>query len=182
MNRFPISRRSFLQFSGTSCFLDVAPPHNLLATTSPKTNSFSEVASETREAVSIPSKKFDPLGVFLANHGGSTGMQFWPLERWKIEIQNLKRMGARTVWYLPMQFGQRKEHDFDDDAPYWALQQEICKLIAAENLSVGIFVGLNDTFAETVDAHPVWKAKAGKYFLEQGEACPSHPDALHEIL
>jgi hypothetical protein len=131
--------------------------------------------------VSIPAKEFDPLGVFLANHGGSTGIQHWPLERWRQEIQSLKRMGARCVWYLPMEFGQRAKHDFDGNAPYWRLQQGICRAIAEAGLAAGIYLGLNDIFAETVNANPDWKAKEGKYFQEEGEVCPSNPAALEAI-
>jgi hypothetical protein len=104
--------------------------------------------------------KIDPLGVFLANHWADTGMRFWPRERWRREIQNLKRMGARSVWYLPMQFGERERQDFGDDAPYWILQRDICRTIAEAGLTVGIYVGLNDIFPETVDANPAWKAIA----------------------
>ncbi len=181
MNRSTISRRSFFQVAGASSLGVMARPHSLLAAGSSTEKASPEVARESRDALSIPPKKFDPLGVFLANHGGSTGIQYWPIERWQTEIRNVKRMGGRCVWYLPMEFGQRKEQDFEDNAPYWRLQRDIAKAIADEGLSVGIYLGLNDIFGDTAGAHPAWKAKEGKYFQEEGEVCPSQPAALAEI-
>ena len=39
-----------------------------------------------------------PLGIFLASHEADTGMKSWDLARWTQEVQELKRMGANTVW------------------------------------------------------------------------------------
>ena len=138
--------------------------------------------SPAQSGAQITPTQINPLGVFLANHGGDTGMRFWTLERWRREIRDLKAMGANTIWYLPIQFGQREEADFEDDAPHWKLQQGISQAIAGAGLAVGIYVGLNDVFSATANANPAWKAKEGKYFLEEGQVCPSNPAALDVVM
>src|ERR1019366_4364629 len=49
-----------------------------------------------------------PLGVFLANHNQDTGLHFWDLERWKREISDTRRMGAKAIWYLPFNSGNAR--------------------------------------------------------------------------
>lgn len=123
-----------------------------------------------------------PLGVFLANHNADTGMKYWNLERWKQEIDAIRRMGANTVWFLPIQFGQKSASDFTPDAPHWRLQIAIAGAIADAGLRVGIYQGVNDVFAECASAHPDWTATSGKYFLEEANVCPSIPDAWAEVM
>lgn len=123
-----------------------------------------------------------PIGVFLANHNADTGMKYWDLARWKQEIESIRRMGANTVWYLPIQFGQKTAEDFLPDAAHWRLQIDIARSIADAGLRVGIYQGLNDVFPETLAAHPDWSAESGTYFLEEAHACPSIPEAWTEIL
>jgi len=160
----------------------LACPRDAAAASLSEASSSDKSGKKTPNEVAITPKEITPLGVFLANHEQSAGIQFWEIERWREEIQSLKRMGAKSVWYLPMEWGQRKARDFDDDAPYWKLQQDICKAIADAGLSVGIYLGLNDISGDVADANPDWKATPGKYFLEPGEVCPSQPAALREIL
>jgi hypothetical protein len=109
-------------------------------------------------------------------------MRYWKLERWKQEISDTRRMGARAIWYLPFEFGQRSPQDFADRAPHWVLQREICRAIVEAGLEVGIYLGLNDVFPETWNAHPEWRATRGDYFLEEAEVCPSVPEAHQEML
>jgi len=127
-------------------------------------------------------KTIRPLGIYLANHLQDTGMHTWGIDRWKRDIRDLKAMGAECIWYLPIQFGQRSVVDFAPGAPYWELQKSICTAIADEGLEVGIAIGYNDVFPETLEEHPSWQAKYGKYGMEQAHACPSQPEALKEIM
>jgi hypothetical protein len=106
----------------------------------------------------------------------------WGIDRWKREIEDLKVMGAETIWYLPLQFGQRKPEDLKPDSKHMQLQVAIGHAIHDAGLSVGIYQGLNDVFAETLIAHPDWKAEEGKYFLEEGHATPSILEAWEEIM
>lgn len=182
MNGFRFSRRSFFQVAGSSSLGIIARMPNGLAANPDKMRTSPEFEEEPQGAVSVALKDVSPLGVFLASHRADTGMQFWTLERWRKEIQTLRSIGARSVWYLPMQFGQREELDFDDTAPHWTLQKGICRAIAEAGLTVGIYVGLNDIFAGTANANPGWKAQEGRYFLEEGQVCPSHPSALQVIM
>jgi hypothetical protein len=103
------------------------------------------------------------------------------IDRWQREIEDLKRMGANTVWYLPIQFGQRTPADFTKAKGHWKLQMEIGQAIAGAGLKVGVYQGLNDVFPETLMEHPEWKAKSGKYFLEEAHACPSIPAAWDAV-
>lgn len=123
-----------------------------------------------------------PLGVFLANHNADSGMKYWDLARWRREIRDIRRMGANTVWFLPMQFGQRSQADFTDEAPHWQLQIGIARAIEEEGLRVGIYQGLNDVFPGTLHDSPEWAAQSGKYFLEESHVCPSASRAWEEIL
>jgi hypothetical protein len=122
-----------------------------------------------------------PFGPFLANHNQDTGLHLWKLERWQREIDDSRRMGARAIWYLPFQFGQRRQGDFADAAPHWALQRAICRAIADAGLEVGIYLGLNDVFPETWREHVDWQAQPGDYLLEQAQVCPSVPEARQEM-
>jgi hypothetical protein len=97
------------------------------------------------------------------------------------EISDTRRMGAKAMWYLPFQFGQRSCPDFEDMAPHWVLQRGISRSIAEAGLEVGIYVGLNDVFPKTWNEHPEWRATNGDYFLEEAEVCPSVPEAHKEI-
>ena len=137
--------------------------------------------SSEKPHIQLTVKTISPLGIFLANHGQSKGIQNWKIDRWKTEIKNLKKMGAKTIWYLPVQFGQRSDKDFEQNTPFWTLQKEICKAIAEEGMEVGIYVGYNDVFPESLQKHPEWKATYGKYGMEQAHACPSIPEAQKEI-
>lgn len=126
-------------------------------------------------------KTLKPLGIFLANHLQDTGMHTWTVERWERSIRELKAMGAGCIWYLPIQFGQRTVKDFEPGAPFWEIQKKICSAIAKEGLEVGIYIGYNDVFPETLKEYPGWQAEYGKYGMEQAHACPSIPAALAEI-
>jgi hypothetical protein len=130
----------------------------------------------------MPSISTAPLGVFLANHNADTGMKYWDLARWKQEIDAIRRMGANTVWFLPIQFGQKTPEDFAPDSPHWSLQIAIARAIADAGLRVGVYQGLNDVFPETLAARPEWAAEGGKYFLEEAHACPSIPEAWTGIM
>ncbi len=136
----------------------------------------------SRSPVAQSRKTLRPFGIFLANHNGDTGMRYWKLERWKREISDIRRMGAKAIWYLPFEFGQRSRPDFDDTSPHWVLQRAICREIVEAGLEVGIYLGLNDVFPETWNEHPEWRATRGDYFLEEAEVCPSVPEAREEML
>jgi hypothetical protein len=127
-------------------------------------------------------KTLRPFGIFFANHNQDTGLHLWHLERWKREISDTRRMGARAIWYLPFQFGQRSRQDFQDIAPHWTLQRAICRAIIEAGLKVGIYLGLNDVFPDTWNEHPEWQAVRGDYLLEQAQVCPSVPEARQEML
>jgi hypothetical protein len=126
-------------------------------------------------------KTLRPFGIFLANHNQDTGLRLWSLERWQREIADTRRMGSRTIWFLPFQFGQRTSEDFEDMSAHWLLQREICRAVVAAGLEVGIYLGLNDLFPKTWEEHPGWQATQGKYFLEQAQVCPSVPEARQEL-
>jgi hypothetical protein len=126
-------------------------------------------------------KLLRPFGIFYANHNQDTGLRLWSLERWKREIADTQRMGSRTIWFLPFQFGQRSPQDFEDMSAHWMLQREICRAIVAAGLEVGIYLGLNDVFPKTWEEHPGWQATRGRYFLEQAQVCPSVPEARQEV-
>ena len=123
-----------------------------------------------------------PIGVFIANHNGDTGMRYWDFPRWKRELASLKKMGANTIWFIPFQFGQRKPEDFLFDSAHWQLQRNICQEIIDLGMDVGIYSTLNDIFEATIEEHPDWKAENGVLFLEEGCACPSHPESWKEIM
>ena len=123
-----------------------------------------------------------PIGVFIANHNGDTGMRYWDFPRWKRELASLKKMGANTIWFIPFQFGQRKPEDFLFESPHWQLQRNICQEIVDLGMDVGIYSTLNDIFEATIEEHPDWKAENGVLFLEEGCACPSHPESWKEIM
>jgi hypothetical protein len=123
-----------------------------------------------------------PIGVFLANHNGDTGMRYWDFPRWKIELDSLKKMGANTIWFIPFQFGQREPEDFNSDSAHWTLQKKICQEVIDLGLKVGIYSSINDIFEKTIEENPDWKAENGVLFLEEGCACPSVPQAWDEIL
>jgi len=123
-----------------------------------------------------------PCGVFLAAHRQDTGMRDWDLDRWKREIDAIKRMGANTVWYLPIQYGQRQPDDFEPDAEHWRLQQRIGEAIVEAGLSVGVYQGLNDVFPRMYDAHPQWAAPDGHFLLEEAHLCPSIPEAWEQVM
>ena len=126
--------------------------------------------------------KQTPIGVFIANHNGDTGMRYWDFPRWKRELASLKQMGANTIWFIPFQFGQRKPEDFLFDSAHWQLQRNICQEIIDLGMDVGIYSTLNDIFEATIEEHPDWKAENGVLFLEEGCACPSHPESWKEIM
>src|SRR5271157_2002026 len=126
-------------------------------------------------------KLLRPFGIFYANHNQDTGLRLWGLERWKREIADTQRMGSRTMWFLPFQFGQRSPQDFEDMSAHWMLQREICRAIVGAGLEVGIYLGLNDVFPKTWEEHPGWQATRGRYFLEQAQVCPSVPEARQEL-
>jgi hypothetical protein len=132
--------------------------------------------------VAQTSKTLRPFGIFFANHNGDTGLLFWNLERWKREISDTRRMGAKAIWYLPFEFGQRSRQDFEDMAPHWVLQRAICRAVVEAGLELGIYLGLNDVFPDAWDAHPEWRATRGDYMLEEAEVCPSVPEARQEML
>ncbi len=141
------------------------------------------VAAHPAVAANSPVRKpLRPFGIFMANHNGDTGLRWWDVERWKREIADHQRMGANSLWYLPFEFGQRSPADFEDQAPHWVLQKNICRAIADAGFEVGIYVGLNDVFPDSWNAHPEWRATKGDYFLEQAEVCPSVPEARQEML
>ena len=123
-----------------------------------------------------------PIGIFLANHKGDTGMRYWDFPRWKREIASLKKMGANTIWFIPFQFGQRNPEDFASESEHWTLQKSICQEVIDCGMKIGIFSTLNDIFVETFVEHPEWKAENGVLFLEEGCACPSHPESWKEIM
>jgi hypothetical protein len=123
-----------------------------------------------------------PIGVFIANHNGDTGMRYWDFPRWKRELASLKKMGANTIWFIPFQFGQRKPEDFLFESAHWKLQRNICQEIVDLGMDVGIYSTLNDIFEATIEEHPDWKAENGVLFLEEGCACPSHPESWKEIM
>lgn len=123
-----------------------------------------------------------PIGVFLANHLEDTCYRWWSLDRWKQEIANAKAIGSNTVWYLPIQFGERQPHEFTDESAHWQLQKEISAAIADAGLKVGMYCGINDTFAAVADEHPDWQATLGRYMEWPGQLCPSIPEARAEIL
>ncbi len=124
----------------------------------------------------------DPIGVFLANHEQATGIEEWKIDRWKREIGDMKKMGAQTIWYLPIQFGQRSKKDFEVNSEFWTLQKDICKALIAEKMEVGIYIGYNDIFPETFNEHPEWAALHGKYGMEAAHVCPSNDDAKNQIM
>jgi hypothetical protein len=126
-------------------------------------------------------KLLRPFGPFLANHNQDTGLHLWNVERWKREISDSRQMGARAIWYLPFQFGQRSREDFEDSAPHWVLQRAICRSIVEAGLEVGIYLGLNDVFPDAWNEHREWRAQAGEYLLEQAQVCPSVPEARQEM-
>ena len=126
-------------------------------------------------------KALRPFGPFLANHNQDTGLHLWNLERWKREISDTRRMGARAIWYLPFQFGQRSRPDFEEGAQHWVLQRAICREITEAGLEVGIYLGLNDVFPESWSEHPEWRATRGDYMLEEAEVCPSIAEARQEM-
>ena len=127
-------------------------------------------------------KTLRPFGPFYANHEADTGLRFWNVERWKREISDARKMGAKSVWFLPFEFGQRSPQDFEDMAPHWVLQRAICRSIVEAGMEVGIYLGLNDVFPDSWNAHPEWRAQRGRYFLEEAEVCPSVPEARKEML
>jgi hypothetical protein len=140
-----------------------------------------EKETATDNQLKKSSNSIEP-GVFLASHYQSTGWELWEIERWKKEILDMKKMGAKTIWYLPIQFGQQSsKNNFAQGNPFWELQKDISQFIADEGLKVGIYVGYNDVFPETLEQYPAWTATYGVYGLEQAQACPSNPDALKEI-
>ncbi len=142
----------------------------------------SPAGSALQSASAFTSRKaLRPFGIFLANHNQDTGLHLWNLERWKREIADIRRMGANAIWYLPFQFGQRSPQDFEETAPHWTLQRDICRSIADAGLEVGIYLGLNDVFPDTWNEHPEWRAQPGRYLLEQAEVCPSIPEARKEM-
>jgi hypothetical protein len=142
----------------------------------------SAAPAKDHQAGTPAGKTLRPLGIFMANHNGDTGLRWWDVDRWKREITALKRMGANSLWYLPFEFGQRESTDFADQAPHWTLQKEICRAIVDAEFEVGIYAGLNDVFPDFWNAHPEWRATKGDYFLEQAEVCPSMPEARREML
>ena len=185
MNQFSsYNRRDFLRLGaglagGTMVGLPAASL-NAAAEGTPLSSVFGRPeggGSTGREAGKVVS----PFGIFFANHNQDAGLHFWDLERWKREIADTKRMGSRAMWYLPFQFGQRSPQDFDDMAPHWVLQRDICRAIIDAGLEVGIYLGLNDIFPKAWEEHPEWQATAGNYYLEQAEVCPSVPEAREEM-
>ncbi len=133
--------------------------------------------NDTDERVNRPNSskdsivQFIPNGIFLANHKQGTGIEDWKIERWRIGIQDIKKMGANTIFYLPIQFGQHPIADFDDNSEFWILQKSICKEIHDAGLKVGIYIGYNDVFPESIKEHPEWIATYGKYGMEENHAC-----------
>jgi len=132
--------------------------------------------------ISVKTKELSTLGIFLANHDQSTGIELWKIDRWKTEIKNLKKMGANTIWYIPMQHGKHSNKDIESNSAFWTLQKNICKAIIDEGLKVGIYVGYNDVFNETIKQHPEWSAVDSKYSLEGTNICPSIPAARQEAI
>ena len=129
-------------------------------------------------------KTLRPFGPFLANHNHNqdTGFHLWNVERWKREISDSRRMGARSIWYLPFQFGDRSRPDFEDMAPHWVLQRAICRAIVEAGFEVGIYLMLNDVFPDSWNEHPEWQATRGHYLLTETDVCPSVPEARKEML
>lgn len=140
-----------------------------------------ETQGAANASVAAHRKRLRPLGVFLANHDGDTCMHLWKLDRWERQIADLKRMGADTIWFLPMEFGQHSSEEFEDMADYWRLQRAICRSIKGAGLEVGIYLGANDICRDTWSAHPGWHAVRGDFYIEQAEVCPSVPEAREEI-
>ncbi len=141
-----------------------------------------QVDQSGKPSVARGRKTLRPFGPFFANHNQDTGLHFWGLERWKQEINASQKMGARAIWFLPFQFGQRTHYDFEDMSPHWVLQRAICRSIVDAGLEVGIYLGLNDVFPETWSEHPEWQATRGDYSPEEAAVCPSVPEARQELL
>ncbi len=183
MKQSSYSRRAFLRLgAGVAAGVGIAvsaEKHKLSAAGLPASGH--PVGTENA-TTNQPRKPLRPFGPFLANHNQDTGLHFWGIDRWKREIADSKKMGARAIWYLPLQFGQRTHWDFEDMAPHWTLQRAICRAIVDAGLEVGIYQGLNDIFPETWSAHPEWQATAGDYSLEEAHACPSVAEARAEML
>ncbi len=141
-----------------------------------------QAGQSSKDSATSGRKTLRPFGPFFANHNQDTGLHFWGLERWKLEISASQKMGARAIWFLPFQFGQRTHYDFEDMAPHWVLQRAICRSIVDAGLEVGIYLGLNDVFPETWAEHPEWQATRGDYSPEEAAVCPSVPEARQELL
>ena len=180
------NRRAFLRFgagiaAGTSMAVS-AERNKALAGGSPFETSSLAGSLNANPPAGQARKTLRPFGPFFANHEADTGLRFWNVERWKREISDSRRMGARAIWFLPFEFGQRSPQDFEDMAPHWTLQRAICRSIVEAGLEVGIYLGLNDVFPDSWNEHPEWRAQRGRYFLEEAEVCPSVPEACKEML
>ena len=121
-------------------------------------------------------------GVALLAHGVDTGMSNCDLARWKRELADIKAMGADTIWYCPIQFCRCSSKDFNERSAFMRRQIGIHKAALDAGLKVGLFLGLNDIFQKTLDAHPRWRADKSTLFLEGGEVCPSIPAAWAEVM
>ena len=123
------SRRSFLRIgagiaAGTSM---AASAETDLVSAQPV--AAGEPSGSGNPPVAQAQKTLRPFGPFFANHNADTGLHLWSIERWKQEISDSRRMGTRSIWYLPFEFGEHSRHDLEDTAPYFTLQRGICRAI-----------------------------------------------------
>jgi hypothetical protein len=176
MKPFPsLNRRAFLSLGA-----GIAAGTSMAMSTESDKARHSDASDKA--SVAQVQKTLRPFGPLLSNHTQDTGFHLWNLERWKQEIGDSRRMGARAIWYVPFEFDQCTRQDFEDRAPHWILQRALCSAIVEAGLEVGIWMELNDIFPDTWNAHPDWHATRGRYILTDANVCPSVPEARKEML
>ena len=64
-------------------------------------------------------------GIALIAHGLASGMDDWPIRRWRRDLSDIKAMGADTVWYTPVQYGRFKASEVELNSPLMQHQRAI---------------------------------------------------------
>jgi hypothetical protein len=126
------------------------------------------------DAVESPQHTF--RAEFLATHMQDNGYKDWILDQWRAYVAEMAIWGVNQIWYLPMQFGQTNNvflgKGTAEQQRRWEVYRQVPDVVRELGLSVGIYIGVNDIFAD--EMIPGIEAAPGMA-IEQNHVCPSHP-------
>jgi hypothetical protein len=124
----------------------------------------------------------------FAIHIQDVGYKLWSRDDFERYIQELALWGMNTVFYIPLQFGQRTEsiwNGTEREKATWQICMDIPRIAKSLGLDVGIYLGINDVFPGQASQFKKAKRGLSQYIIimpEQAHICPSDPKARALIL